>query len=195
MFVFDDGGRVAAGFKGKTGDCGVRAMAIALELPYADVYRELAQANKDSGRKKSVRRGMMKEVYSKVLSKHGWEWCSAPKFDGRKARYSDLPNGRCIVSMAKHFAAVIDGELHDSWDSRSKMVYGYWIKTHEGIDPEEERKHARLMAAAPDLLDALEEVTGLIEEYCEDHNSDRPTDVTVVLPRLKAAIAKAKGGE
>ena len=53
----------------------------------------------------------------------------------------------------------------------------------------------RLFKAAPDLLDALEEVTGLIEEYCEDHNSDRPTDVTVVLPRLKAAIAKAKGGE
>ena len=41
----------------------------------------------------------------------------------------------------------------------------------------------------------LEEVAGLIEEYCEDHNSDYPTDVTVVLPRVLAAIAKAKGQE
>ena len=132
MFVYNDGGRVAAGFKGKTGDCGVRAMAIALSLPYADVSRELAQANKDSGRKKSVRRGVMKEVYSKVLSKHGWEWRSAPKFDGRKARYNDLPNGKCIARMSNHYAAVIDGELHDSWDSRHKMVYGYWVKATEG---------------------------------------------------------------
>ena len=45
------------------------------------------------------------------------------------------------------------------------------------------------------LLDALEEVVMDIERYCEDHNSEHPTDVTVVLPRLKAAIAKAKGGE
>jgi len=53
----------------------------------------------------------------------------------------------------------------------------------------------RLYKAAPELLAALEEVVMDIEDYCEDHNSDRPTDVTVVLPRLKAAIAKAKGGE
>ncbi len=53
----------------------------------------------------------------------------------------------------------------------------------------------RLFKAAPELLDALEEIVHDIECYCDDHNSDRPTDVTVVLPRLKAAIAKAKGGE
>tara|TARA_R100000426_G_scaffold20847_5_gene17937 strand:- start:5400 stop:5642 length:243 start_codon:yes stop_codon:yes gene_type:complete len=53
----------------------------------------------------------------------------------------------------------------------------------------------RLFKAAPDMLAALEEVVMDIEDYCEDHNSDRPTDLTVVLPRLKAAIAKAKGGE
>ena len=132
MLVYNDGGRADAGFRGKTGDCAVRAMSIALELPYADVYRELAQANKDAGRKKSVRRGVMKKVYSKVLSKYGWEWHSAPKFDGRKARYNDLPNGRLIARMSKHFAAVIDGELHDSWDSRHKIVYGYWFKATEG---------------------------------------------------------------
>ena len=132
MLVYNDGGREAAGFRGKTGDCAVRAMAIALELPYADVYRELAQANKDSGRKKSVRRGVMKEVYSTVLSKYGWVWHSAPKFHGRKARYDDLPSGRLIARMSKHFVAVIDGKLNDSWDSRHKMVYGYWVKATEG---------------------------------------------------------------
>ena len=53
----------------------------------------------------------------------------------------------------------------------------------------------RLFKAAPALLQALEEVVSVIEDYCDDHNSDRPTDVTVALPRLREAIAKAKGGE
>ena len=130
--VYNDGGREAAGFRGKTGDCAVRAMAIALELPYADVYRELAQANKDSGRKKSVRHGVMREVLEEVLARYGWKWHSAPKFEGRRARYDDLPLGRYIARMSRHYAAVIDGQLHDSWDSRRKMVYGYWFKATKG---------------------------------------------------------------
>ena len=41
-FVLDDGGREAAGFRGKTGDCVTRAIAIATEVPYAEVYAALA---------------------------------------------------------------------------------------------------------------------------------------------------------
>jgi hypothetical protein len=60
---------------------------------------------------------------------------------------------------------------------------------------EEDIANARLISAAPELLQALEEVVSVIEDYCDDHNSDRPTDVTVALPRLREAITKAKGGE
>ena len=37
-YVYNDGGRERAGYKGKAGDCGVRALAIALQLPYKEVY-------------------------------------------------------------------------------------------------------------------------------------------------------------
>lgn len=37
-WVFDDGGRAAAGFKGQTGDCVTRALAIALGRDYREVY-------------------------------------------------------------------------------------------------------------------------------------------------------------
>ncbi len=37
-FIYDDGGRVAAGFKGSTGDCCVRAVAIATGRPYQEIY-------------------------------------------------------------------------------------------------------------------------------------------------------------
>lgn len=129
-FKQNDGGRQAAGFKGTAGDCGARAMAIALGLDYKLVYKELAQANADNGRAKSARDGIYKDIYADVLKRYGWVWVSAPKLIGRKARYSDLPTtGNLIMRMAGHYAALVDGVLNDSWDSRHKMVYGYWQKS------------------------------------------------------------------
>ena len=128
-YNFNDGGRQAAGYKGKAGDCGARALAIALQIDYKAAYKQLAQANADHGCAKSARNGISKQIYSQVLAQHGWRWVQAPKFIGRKARYFDLPTtGRYIVQMAGHYAAVVDGVLNDSWDSRNKMVYGYWAK-------------------------------------------------------------------
>jgi hypothetical protein len=39
--VYNDGGREAAGYKGKVGDCVARAIAIANEKPYQEVYKGL----------------------------------------------------------------------------------------------------------------------------------------------------------
>ena len=62
------------------------------------------------------------------------------------------------------------------------------------IPPRDLAEIGLLIAGAPGLLAALEEVTGDIEAYCNDHNSGTPTDVTVCLPRLRAVIAGARGG-
>jgi hypothetical protein len=141
-FIFNDGGRSKAGYKGKAGDCGARAMAIALGIDYQTAYNELAQANKDKGFTKSARNGIYKDVYSDVLKRHGWVWHSAPKFKvlegyknsegkvlfGRKAKCSDMPSGIVIARQAGHYVAVIDGIPNDIWDCSNKMVYGYWGK-------------------------------------------------------------------
>ena len=127
-YQFNDGGRKQAGYKGTAGDCGARAMAIALQLDYKTVYQELAQANKDHGKAKSARNGMSKDIYSEVLKRYGWVWTSAPKFDGRKARSTDMPQGRVIAQQAGHYVAVIDGVVQDIWNCTHKMVYGYWVK-------------------------------------------------------------------
>ena len=128
MYKFNDGGRKAAGFKGIAGDCGARAMAIALGLDYKQTYKELAQANADNGRAKSARNGVKKDIYSEVLKRYGWVWMKAPTFTGRKARCSDMPAGVVIAKQAHHFVAVIDGVANDSWDSTGRMVYGYWAQ-------------------------------------------------------------------
>jgi len=44
-FILDDGGRAAAGYRGKGRDCACRAVAIATGRPYATVYSELAEIN------------------------------------------------------------------------------------------------------------------------------------------------------
>lgn len=62
------------------------------------------------------------------------------------------------------------------------------------ISAAERSEIGHLIAAAPDALKALYEVTSAIEAYCHDHGTDNPTDVTVLLPMLRNVIAKANGG-
>jgi hypothetical protein len=100
----------------------------ALSLITRLVINELAQAHRSRTGKKTARDGIYKEDFSEVLKRHSWVWHSAPKFDGRKARANDMPTGRVIVQMARHYAAVINGVVNDSWNSSEKMVYGYWAK-------------------------------------------------------------------
>lgn len=128
-FVKTDGGR-SNYFKGRgpAGDCAARAMAIALGLDYKVCYDELATAHHARTGKRTARDGIFKDDFSAVMRRHGWVWHSAPKLDGRKARHHDMPPGRLIARMARHFVAVIDCDIHDSWDSRHKMIYGYWFK-------------------------------------------------------------------
>ena len=47
-YIYDDGGRAAAGFKGTTGDCVTRAIAIATGKPYREVYDALNELAKRS---------------------------------------------------------------------------------------------------------------------------------------------------
>ena len=41
----NDGGRTAAGYKGKAGDCVVRSIAIVSGLPYQKIYYDLYKFN------------------------------------------------------------------------------------------------------------------------------------------------------
>ena len=43
----NDGGRSAAGYKGKAGDCVVRSIAIVSGLPYQQIYEDLYKANEE----------------------------------------------------------------------------------------------------------------------------------------------------
>jgi hypothetical protein len=126
MFNFNDGGR-SKYFKAlNAGDCVVRSIAIATGLDYKVVYDELAERNKMVFGKRSARDGLHWDVYRPYLISLDFELCKAPRFEGRKARPSDLPSGVVIANQAQHFVCVIDGVCQDTFDSSDKMVYNYW---------------------------------------------------------------------
>jgi len=138
-FVIDDGGRAEAGFRGTTGDCVCRAVAIATGRPYKVVYDEinkLAEMEPKSARRpngSNERTGVYKYTYKRYLEDYlGLVWTPTMQV-GQGCRVhllrNELPDGRLIVSVSRHMTAVIDGVVHDTHDPRRggrRCVYGYW---------------------------------------------------------------------
>jgi len=142
--IFNDGGRAAAGFAGQTGDCVCRAVAIAAQRPYAEVYaalNHLAQSERPrKGRKRSNSRTgvfVQREWFKTYMRSLGFRWVPTMKIgSGCKVHLRDgeLPAGRLVVNVSRHMTAVIDGTVQDTQDptrNGTRCVYGYWIHTNE----------------------------------------------------------------
>jgi hypothetical protein len=116
QFRYDDGGRAAAGYLGKTGDCVTRAIAIATGKSYDEVYRAI---NKRAG-KPIARKGVGREVYEPYLAELGWKWVPTMRVGQGCTTHLNaqvLPLGRLIVRVSKHMVAMLDGVVHDSYNS------------------------------------------------------------------------------
>lgn len=148
-YVYDDGGRAAAGFKGQApGDCVCRAIAIATGRPYGEIYKRLAEGNATqrlskhsrvhaSAGKRTARDGIWttRKWFKDYMTELGFTWTQTMSIGSGctvHLRAEELPSGRLVTKLSQHVAAVIDGVLHDSWDcSRdgTRCVYGYWLLT------------------------------------------------------------------
>ena len=137
----DDGGREAAGFKGYANDCVTRAIAIAAEKPYQEVYdvlNEMAKnerTGKRKSRKSSSRNGVFRFTYEKYLLSLGFKWTPTMSIGSGcqvHLRETEIPQiGRLVVSVSKHMTAVIDGVIHDTHNPDRngwRCVYGYYSK-------------------------------------------------------------------
>lgn len=128
IWVNDDGGRSKYFQAENVGDCVVRAIAIATERDYKEIYDELKEINKG----KSCRNGTPPKVYKKWFKDHGWKWTPTMKVGkgcSVHMREDELPKGVIVTRLSRHLACVIDGVLFDTYDcSRegTRCVYGYW---------------------------------------------------------------------
>lgn len=136
-FIEDDGGREEAGYTGTTGDCVTRAISIATGTPYKEVYDSLFGMMKDDRKYEkgdSPRKGVRRKVYEAYLKTLGWKWTPTMQIGSGctvHVKEDELPEGRLILRLSRHLTAVVDGELHDTYDcSRdgTRCVYGYFSK-------------------------------------------------------------------
>lgn len=167
IFQYDDGGREDAGFKGSTSDCVCRAVAIAMNRPYREIYDELnALCKVNSGGHKltrkrygstyvrtggSARTGITtsKKWFKEWMRRKGFRWVPLMKIgSGCKFHLNreELPNkGRLVLRLSKHFSAYVDGVLRDTYDASrdgQRCVYGFYV-----YDPKPERKTGRTVTA------------------------------------------------
>ena len=73
------------------------------------------------------------QVYSKYLEDQGFKWVGIRAQKGKSrptvaTMYKEFPKGTCIIRVAHHVVAMVDGIYYDTWDSGGKSVYGYYIK-------------------------------------------------------------------
>jgi hypothetical protein len=140
-FIFNDGGRMEAGYKGEARDCVTRSIAIAADLPYQDVYDAMTRGNstqrksKRSKDVKTAREGVhvQRKWFKDYMKSLGFEWVPTMGIGtGCKVHLRDgeLPIGRLVVMVSRHSTAVIDGVINDTHNpSRNewRCVYGYYI--------------------------------------------------------------------
>ena len=139
-FVYNDGGRSRAGYKGYAGDCAVRSIAIATDLSYQEAYDLVndfgAKERKGSRRRgtSNARTGVHRPTFRRIMDHLEWSWTPTMKVgQGCKVhmRSDELPTGTLILNVSKHYCAVIDGVVHDTYrDDRNgtRCVYGYWSR-------------------------------------------------------------------
>jgi hypothetical protein len=137
-WTYNDGGRKETGFNGSAGDCVARAVAIATGIPYKEAYESLAEINtKTKGDKaRSARNGIQTKSthFKRFMTTLGWKW-TPTMLVGQGCKFhlksDELPMGKIICAVSKHYVAVIDGIVNDTHDCTregTRCVYGYWSK-------------------------------------------------------------------
>jgi hypothetical protein len=137
-WVFSDGGRAEAGFRGHgKSDCVVRSIAIVTGRPYREVYDTVnefcAKERPRRGKSRSsANSGVYMPTIKKIMSHYGAEWVPTIQIgqvDRIHLAEGELPSGRLIVRVSSHVVAVVDGVIFDNHDPQrhgDRMVYGYW---------------------------------------------------------------------
>jgi hypothetical protein len=128
-WTYDDGGREIAKSNCQF-DCVTRACAIAMELPYQYITERLSAIAQrpfdDDFCRAPQMRGSLRNIYEKFLTTHGWEWVPFET----QIQTNELPKGRLIVRCyGTTLLAVVDGVLHDTYDSSRqgrRVIHGYF---------------------------------------------------------------------
>lgn len=106
-------------------DCVVRAISLALNKRWVDVYDDLCKLGR-----KEYNMPSADAVWGKYLYQKGFEPFLLPESCPSCVTvrmFSHMhPNGVYIVGTGNHAVAVIDGDYYDSWDSGDEIPSFFW---------------------------------------------------------------------
>ncbi len=105
------------------GDCVIRALSVALDKPWDEIYIDLVTEGYYIKDLPSANAVWGSYLYSKGFTKK-----SIPN------RYSytveefciDHPQGTYVVGTGTHAVAVVSGDIYDTWNSSEEDVSFYW---------------------------------------------------------------------
>lgn len=131
-----------------TGDCVIRAIALALEQDYNKTLKEIVEVQLKTGYMIDT-----KECYGRYLESKGWIKCKQPRWydntkwtgrefcdklqqylgdhevEGAEWDCGVIIEPRIIANIGgHHLTAIIDGKITDHWDCSRGTIGNYWIK-------------------------------------------------------------------
>lgn len=108
-------------------DCAVRAVAVALDIPWDDAFDLIAYNAKQMGTMPHSN-----AAWGSVLRQNGFKRAVIP--DSCPDCYTaydfcmDHPEGDYVLGFGSHVATVINGNLIDTWDSSFEIPQYYWYR-------------------------------------------------------------------
>ena len=106
-------------------DCVVRAICIALNMRWIDVYDDLCELGRQEFNMPSA-----DSVWGKYLYIQGFEPFLLPHRCPKCITIQQFcmiyPRGKYIIGTGSHAVAVIDSDYYDSWDSGEQIPSFFW---------------------------------------------------------------------
>ena len=110
-------------------DCVIRAISIALDLDWYEVYDRLCSLGREEANMPNA-----DSVWGKLLYRMGFAPFLLPYHCPQCVtirRFCEIfPSGTYIIGTGSHAVAVIDGNYHDSWDSGNEIATFFWSIDH-----------------------------------------------------------------
>ena len=114
-----------------TGDCVIRAISVAENVPWKKVYLELCVEGYEE-----CTFGDDNKTWDKYLKNLGYRRFELTKNDSyRLIEFASThKDGTYIVGTGTHAVAVVNGDIIDAWDSSVEVPIYYYAKVSNGGD-------------------------------------------------------------
>lgn len=139
-FNYNSGGREKYFKRENVKDCVCRAITIANDMDYLEVYNMINEYSKKEHKTKrkgisSARNGVYKETYKKVLENLGWTFVPTMSIGSGcqvHLKANEIPMNKTIIAkVSRHLVCVKNGVINDTYNcskNGTRCVYGYWVK-------------------------------------------------------------------